>query len=1408
MMMGKKIRKACAFILASTFCMQPVLAYSQVPPVKAVDTTAQTVQVPSEQEESDLSKINLQAMPRFEEQSTKKALASHNATVRGGSYANKNFAEGGLPRDVLEVKTAQDPSYSRRGYMEFTLSEEEHKSIDWENVGRITLTLQVKEFFGTDKQNTVTFYNTSTDADGKWNEENLTWNNAPQIISSTETASNKILSQTITDDQVGKKVVVDLTETLKAHYQAQKAEDGVVRLGIGMGVEGASDQGGVKFYSKNHDGGAYAPYVTIYEKNYVDSLAPTVKVTGLEANQVVDTGVLKFNVVAEDNYDAKPEVEVKVNGQVEGVSVVGSEYTVQLKKGDNTVTVQAKDQAGNVSLLQTYQVIYEEKELYQAKADAFVWDRNPSGNYGQDSKLALKTTAGPNYTRECYFGFNLEALEEPYIKSAKLKIHVAEIMGNASTKAFEEVTIYETSSFDEKTISWANKNQPLQKIVKVDVDRKVPTGYFEADITEFINAKLQSGESLEDLNFNVKINKEHYNDNTGLWLSSRESNYVPVIEIERGLPAPTVEVSGIIEGEQLTADKIDIQVDAKSAVDTVVMQTEVTVNGQPVVGEGNTYTVPLVYGKNEIRVQVTDEVGNVVTKSYTLTRLEHQAPGIYYVDSENGDDNADGKSPETAWKSLDKINRIQFQPGTTISFKKGGVWTGQLKPIGSGAPGAPIVINTYGEGSRAIIDGQGISSLDTNSKFPEGAVQLENVSHYEVSGLEVINKGEENDGAYRAGILALALGAGEVEHIYIKDCYVRDVNSSCASSRSNKISGGILIIGDTRDKQGNPLEEVTKIDDVIVEDCHVKNVAIEGIRTKTWHNGKDAPERRNTNITFRNNLIEDIHGDGIVISEIAENGLVEKNIIRRHSKCPTTLNYAGCWLWDSNDTLFQYNEVYDGVYGYNDGEAFDFDIGAQNVTYQYNYSHNNRGGFLLTMTGLKEGNVFRYNVSKNDGQGTEIFFCANDKPLIHNNTIYIGEGMNVPYFIKEKEGAKFNFVNNIVQVEGTLGKFSNGLSPLSRFENNCFYPASVAELPGNPVNHPGLITQDPMLANPAGADQVMDTWTQSIWDYNVGKFKVGAGSPVIDAGVNITNNGGQDIYGNPLYTNDKADIGAHEWTPESTKPQITIEETQQVTVGETLEVKIGINNVKEMVYAQDFTVNFDPEKFDFQWAEAATNKQIITTQAAEGKVRVLVAVTEGMVSGEENIILKFTPKRVATDTTSEITVSDVTFGTVTEGTSKAIEAEGGKQQVTIKPIRVEVDKTQLYSMIDLAEKLSEEAVVGEQIGQHPQAAKTALDKAIQAAQVVANTSENQSEIDTATATLKAAIDAFKETQIKGEDEDLNQDQAIDIADLALVAYYYQADLDNNVTARKADINKDGKVDIQDLTLVANKILGK
>jgi hypothetical protein len=77
----------------------------------------------------------------------------------------------------------------------------------------------------------------------------------------------------------------------------------------------------------------------------------------------------------------------------------------------------------------------------------------------------------------------------------------------------------------------------------------------------------------------------------------------------------------------------------------------------------------------------------------------------YYVDSLNGFDLNAGDTPATAWKTIAKVSRTNFQPGDIISFKRGQFWREQLEVPASGNATQPITFTAYGTGSNPVVKG-------------------------------------------------------------------------------------------------------------------------------------------------------------------------------------------------------------------------------------------------------------------------------------------------------------------------------------------------------------------------------------------------------------------------------------------------------------------------------------------------------------------------------------------------------------------------------------------------------------------------------------------------------------------------------------------------------------------------------
>lgn len=89
-----------------------------------------------------------------------------------------------------------------------------------------------------------------------------------------------------------------------------------------------------------------------------------------------------------------------------------------------------------------------------------------------------------------------------------------------------------------------------------------------------------------------------------------------------------------------------------------------------------------------------------VTASNTDPFAPHTTAATYYV-SPNGDDSKDGKTEQTAWKTIARVNQDTYIPGDKILFERGGEWENTtLQPQGSGSADAHITIGAYGDETK------------------------------------------------------------------------------------------------------------------------------------------------------------------------------------------------------------------------------------------------------------------------------------------------------------------------------------------------------------------------------------------------------------------------------------------------------------------------------------------------------------------------------------------------------------------------------------------------------------------------------------------------------------------------------------------------------------------------------------
>ncbi|XID93959.1 discoidin domain-containing protein [Paenibacillaceae bacterium WGS1546] len=486
-----------------------------------------------------------------------------------------------------------------------------------------------------------------------------------------------------------------------------------------------------------------------------------------------------------------------------------------------------------------------------------------------------------------------------------------------------------------------------------------------------------------------------------------------------------------------------------------------------------------------------------------------QASGATYYVAPEGDDGNNGTSPSTPWKTLDKVNTVgNFNNGDRILFKRGGVWTGQLHPKGSGTAAAPNIIDAYGTGNLPVINGAGVSN---------GAVRLYNQQYWEINNLEVTNTGSAP--GKRIGVSIEARNAGQLNHIYVSGLYVHDVDGWVTSGTEDPHwNGGIGVVVHADDSPTTS----TWFNDVVIENNTVADVARTGIFTfneEEWNHGI-SPEAHHflTGVVIRNNTVTRAAGDSI-LSAGAEGVLIERNVSSYASMSNDNCN-AAIWVIHARNPVLQYNEAYATQPDNQcDGQGFDLDGGVTDGIVQYNYSHDNYGGMLLIMpayTGVANSTV-RYNISQNEGSNRGVITMPGYEiglnTKIYNNTFYLPPGSTTAVISSGPTSGNtnpFEFKNNIVVNYGSGGYEVNG----GIYEYNTFYGSPLAPQPADPYKS----TANPLLVN-AGSG--------GIGLHTVDGYKLYSGSPALGSGVLIAGNGGKDYWGNSVSSSAAPNRGAY-----------------------------------------------------------------------------------------------------------------------------------------------------------------------------------------------------------------------------------------------------------------------------------------
>lgn len=480
----------------------------------------------------------------------------------------------------------------------------------------------------------------------------------------------------------------------------------------------------------------------------------------------------------------------------------------------------------------------------------------------------------------------------------------------------------------------------------------------------------------------------------------------------------------------------------------------------------------------------------------------------YYVDS-NGSDSSNGLSPATAWKTLSKVNAVTFQPGDSVLFKRGDSWTGTLVIKSSGTADARITFGTYGSGEKPRITGN-------NSTL--SAVLIQDARYLTFENFDVSHpRAVRPPDIALCGIYVALANAGVYPGIVIKNNDVHDVEGMPITNRH--MQGGIFV-------RSNSAQAC--FDSLLIEGNNLQRCSSRGILMGDGSNKDTA--FYNNHVVIRQNVIDNTALEGIIVYT-AKNVLIEHNRVLNAGAYTLGVNMnivlAGLWGRGKNMTI-QYNEVaYTRLtnpvpYSSMDSEAFDIDLSSPGYTIiQYNYSHDNEGGFFLHMGDPGPDftyGIVRYNISQNDGNGFnhrtfELHGHPNGKVVpiyLYNNTFYNDTMIGV----LDRAGGTgihpgLQFRNNIFHAPAF--QFDDQANIV--YNHNLYYPGAKA------ASDSSSLQTNPLLAGPGTGGSGMNT---------LSGYKLSAVSPAIHAGMLINNNGGKDFFGLPVSGSNPPTIGAAE----------------------------------------------------------------------------------------------------------------------------------------------------------------------------------------------------------------------------------------------------------------------------------------
>lgn len=439
----------------------------------------------------------------------------------------------------------------------------------------------------------------------------------------------------------------------------------------------------------------------------------------------------------------------------------------------------------------------------------------------------------------------------------------------------------------------------------------------------------------------------------------------------------------------------------------------------------------------------------------------------YYVNSATGKDSNSGLSAEAAFKSLEKLNSMQFQPGDNIFLAGGQTFKGELRLVNqNGSATAPITIGSY-----TWKGGKATDYFTIDAKGNPTGVLIQDGSYIKVKRARITADGystvPNESETMRVGV-KLEATAGKtchhieldsllIEQVYFENKgFVRDAAEVKTANGSQRYGWGIRLMAT---KAGSEIREVDIRNSIVRELSHTGIKLTGTAKNIQW-------------IRIYDNQLSHTGGPGIQMSEV-KNIHVYRNTVDHSGSATDGRKWgrgSGLWTWGATQVLIEHNR-FTNANGPGDSAGAHIDFNCDHIVLQFNFSANNAGGFCEIL-GNNYNCAYRFNISVNDGhrikgekgafQEGKLFWLSGYQgekqpkkgpvnSYFYNNTMYVSPAL-VSKIAIEANSKGILIANNIFYVMGgskmvlddQKKKYEAAREPLDAvvFQNNLWYAAN------------------------------------------------------------------------------------------------------------------------------------------------------------------------------------------------------------------------------------------------------------------------------------------------------------------------------------------------------------------------------